>query len=107
MKKTILLILFFFSIGTFAQQQTMTSSISPNPFEESTSITITINGNTVDEAAWGITDHSLYLWAWSYDISDANSRDCPTNGSWTGSNEVNKFTYTAGAKWNRKYRLSC
>jgi glycosidase len=97
MKKTILLILFFLSIGVFAQQQTITSSISPNPFEETTLITITINGNTVDEAAWGITDHSLYLWAWSYDINDADSRDCPTNGSWTNSNEVNKFTYTAGA----------
>jgi glycosidase len=97
MKKIILLILFFLSIGAFAQQQTITSSISPNPFEETTSITITINGNTVDEAAWGITDHSLYLWAWSYDINDGDSRDCQTNGSWTGSNEVNKFTYTAGA----------
>jgi hypothetical protein len=42
----------------------------------------------------GITDHSLYLWAWSYDTNDINS---PTNGSWTSSNEVNKFTYTAGA----------
>jgi hypothetical protein len=45
----------------FAQQQTVSSSISPNPFEETTSITITISGSTVDEAAWGITDHSLYL----------------------------------------------
>jgi hypothetical protein len=44
----------------------------------------------------GITDHSLYLWAWSYDTNDINSRD-PSNGSWTSSNEVNKFTYTAGA----------
>jgi hypothetical protein len=26
--------------------------ISPNPFEETTSITITISGSTVDEAAW-------------------------------------------------------
>jgi hypothetical protein len=41
----------------------------------------------------GITDHSLYLWAWSYDTNDINSRDCPS-GSWTSSNEVNKFTYS-------------
>jgi hypothetical protein len=27
--------------------------ISPNPFEETTSITITISGSTVDEAAYG------------------------------------------------------
>jgi hypothetical protein len=30
-------------------------------------------------------------------LYDINSRDCPSNGSWTSSNEVNKFTYTAGA----------
>jgi hypothetical protein len=39
----------------------------------------------------------LYIYAWSYDTNDINSRDCPSNGSWTSSNEVNKFTYTAGA----------
>jgi glycosidase len=96
MKKTLLLLLLF-TASVFAQQQTVSSFISPNPFEETTSITITISGSTVDEAAWGITDHSLYLWAWSYDTNDINSRDCPSNGSWTSSNEVNKFTYTAGA----------
>jgi hypothetical protein len=43
--------LFSFQLG-LAQQQTVSSSISPNPFEETTSITITISGSTVDEAAW-------------------------------------------------------
>jgi hypothetical protein len=46
-------------------------------FEETTSITITINGSTVDEAAGGNYGSFLYLWAWSYDTNDANSRDCP------------------------------
>ena len=97
MKKTILLVLLFLSIFASAQQQTVANTISPNPFEETTAITITISGSSVDEAAWGISDHSLYLWAWSYDTNDANSLDCPTNGSWTASNEANKLTYTAGA----------
>jgi hypothetical protein len=26
-----------------------------------------------------------------YDTNDINSRDCPSNGSWTSSNEVNKL----------------
>ncbi|WP_426093971.1 alpha-amylase family glycosyl hydrolase [Flavobacterium sp. DSR2-3-3] len=97
MKKTILLLLIFWSLVSSAQQQTVTSTVSPNPFEETTSITITISGSSVDEAAWGISDHSLYLWAWSYDTNDANSLDCPANGSWTASNEANKLVYTAGA----------
>ncbi|MFV5693910.1 alpha-amylase family glycosyl hydrolase [Flavobacterium sp. LB3P122] len=97
MKKTILLLLLFWSLISLAQQQTVTSTISPNPFEESTSITITIAGSSVNEASWGITDHSLYLWTWSLDINDANSVDCPTNGSWTASNEANRFTYTSAS----------
>jgi hypothetical protein len=39
----------------------------------------------------------LYMWAWSYDINDANIVDCPTNGAWTASNEANRFTYNAGS----------
>lgn len=96
MKKIIPFILFFFSILLSAQQQNFPSSISPNPFEEITSITITINGNAVNELAWGVTDNSLYLWAWSFDVNDLNIIDCPSNGSWTSSNEVNKFVYNAG-----------
>lgn len=87
--------LLFCSIATFAQPQTVTHSISPATFEETTSITITINGSSVNEAAWGVTGNALYMWAWSYDINDANIVDCPTNGVWTGSNEANRFTYNA------------
>lgn len=95
MKKIILFMLLFCSIATFAQPQTVTHSISPATFEETTSITITINGSSVNEAAWGVTGNALYMWAWSYDINDANIVDCPTNGVWTGSNEANRFTYNA------------
>ena len=97
MKKIILLLLLFCSVATFAQQQTVTSSINPSTFEETTSITITINGSSVNEAAWGVTGNALYMWAWSFDINDANIVDCPTNGAWTASNEANRFTYDSGA----------
>ncbi|MFV8331970.1 alpha-amylase family glycosyl hydrolase [Flavobacterium sp. GSP14] len=97
MKKIIFLTLLFCSISTFAQQQTVTSSINPPTFEETTSITITINGSSVNESAWGVTGNALYMWAWSYDINDANIVDCPTNGAWTASNEANRFTYNAGS----------
>ena len=95
MKKIIPFILFLFSVIVSAQVQTIASSVSPNPFEETTSITITIDGNTVNESAWGITDNSLYLWAWSFDSNDLNIIDCPTNGGWTASNELNKFVYNS------------
>ncbi|MGO4905685.1 alpha-amylase family glycosyl hydrolase [Flavobacterium sp. W20_MBD1_R3] len=95
MKKTILFLLFFLSIGATAQQKTIPYSISPTTFEETTSVTITISGNNVDEAAWEITRNALYMWTWSLDINDANSVDCPTNGTWTSSNEANRFAYNS------------
>lgn len=97
MKKIILLYLFLFSIVVSAQQQTVTYSINPPTFEETTSITITINGSSVNEAAWGVSGNALYMWAWSFDINDANIVDCPTNGDWTASSETNRFTYNAAS----------
>ena len=97
MKKIILLLLLFCSMATFAQQQAVTYSINPATFEETTSITITINGSSVNEAAWGVSGNALYMWAWSFDINDTNIVDCPTNGAWTASNEANLFTYNAGS----------
>lgn len=95
MKKIILFLLFFLSIAASAQQQTITYTVSPATFEETTSITITINGNSVNEATWGVTGNALYMWTWSFDINDANSIDCPTNGTWTSSNEANRFSYNS------------
>ncbi|SHL61190.1 alpha-amylase family glycosyl hydrolase [Flavobacterium xanthum] len=96
MKKIILLLSLFCSMAAFAQQQAVTYSINPATFEETTSITITVNGNSFSEANWGITGNALYMWAWSFDLNDANIADCPTNGAWTASNEANRFTYDAG-----------
>ena len=95
MKKTILFLLFFLSIAATAQQQSVPYTVSPATFEETTSITITINGNNVIESSWGITGNALYLWTWSFDINDANSADCPTNGTWNSSNEANRFSYNS------------
>jgi hypothetical protein len=46
-----------------AQQQTVTHSINPPTFEETT-ITLLLTGS-VNEAAWGVTGNALYMWAWS------------------------------------------
>ncbi|PID67777.1 MAG: alpha-amylase [Flavobacteriia bacterium] len=93
MKKILFLVLC--PIYIWAQQQTVTYDFSPVAFDETESVTITIYGNSLNESIWGVTDHSLYIWAWSYDTNDENAQDCPTNGSWTNSNEANKFTYNA------------
>ena len=87
--------LLFCSFAAFAQLQTVAASINPPIFEETTSITITINGSSVNEAAWGVTGNALFLWTWSFDNNDANIVDCPTNGTWTASNEANRFTYNS------------
>ena len=96
MKKTILLLLLFVSLGSMAQQQTVTYSISPTTFEETTSITITINGNSINEATWGVTGNALYLWAWAFDLDDTTQKGTPLNGAWEASNEASKFTYNSG-----------
>ncbi len=97
MKKiTLLLSLFLITICCFAQQQTITYSVSPSVFEEDDTITITFQGSSIDEVAWGVTGNALYLWSWSYDTNLSNLQDCPTNGDWANSNETNKLTYNSG-----------
>ncbi|UUF15935.1 MULTISPECIES: alpha-amylase family glycosyl hydrolase [Flavobacterium] len=96
MKKTLLLFFVLLSVFSFAQQQTVTYSVSPAAFEETTSITITVNGNSINEATWGVTDHSLYMWAWAFDTNDTTQKGTPNNGSWEASSDASKFTYNAG-----------
>ncbi|MCD0464016.1 alpha-amylase family glycosyl hydrolase [Flavobacterium sp. ENC] len=96
MKKTLLLFFLLLSTAIFAQQQTVTYAINPSPFEDTTSITITINGSSINEGTWGVAGNALYLWSWSYNVNDAAQMDSPSNGSWTASNEASKFTYNAG-----------
>ncbi|WP_276378841.1 alpha-amylase family glycosyl hydrolase [Flavobacterium sp. H4147] len=97
MKRTLLILFLLLSFAVSAQVQTVTYTINPATFDDTTSITITINGSSVDETSWGISaTHALYLWSWSYDVNDTNQMDSPSNGSWTASNEASKFTYNAG-----------
>ena len=103
MIKKIFLIFFLFSTVVYSQQQTITYSITPTVFEETDAITLTINGNSINEATWGVTGNALYLWSWSYDLNLSNQLDCPTNGTWTNSNEANRLTYNSG---NDTYTLT-
>ena len=95
MKKIILSIFLLLTVITFAQQQTASYSVTPSPFEETTSVTITINGSSINETTWGITDHSLYLWAWAFDINDTTQKGTPNNGAWEASSDASKLTYNA------------
>ena len=103
MKKIILLYFTLFTVGLFAQQQTITYTVAPTSFEENQSITLTFNGSSINEATWGVTGNALYLWAWSFDSNDLNIQDCPTNGAWTNSSETNRLTYVPG---NDTYTIS-
>ena len=95
MKKITSILLLLFAPFLFAQLQTITYSISPSTFEDNQSITITINGNSINEPTWA-SGNNLYLWAWSFDSNDSNQLDCPTNGLWSDSNETNKLVYNSG-----------
>ncbi|WP_310557287.1 alpha-amylase family glycosyl hydrolase [Flavobacterium sp.] len=100
MKNITLIALLFTSMISFGQSPfVVTNSVSPLTFEETTSITITINGNSFNETTAGIVGNALYLWSWSFDVNNAPGSilDCPTNGSWTNSNEANRLTYNSGS----------
>ena len=93
MKKKLLSFLFLLGLTSFAQQQTVTYSVSPPAFEETTSITISINGSSINEASWGVTGNSLYMWAWAFALDGVTQKGTPVNGSWNNSDESSKFTY--------------
>ncbi|MES2812488.1 MAG: alpha-amylase family glycosyl hydrolase [Bacteroidota bacterium] len=96
MKKITQIIFLLLTFVGWSQQQTISYSVAPTAFEENQSITVTFQGNSINESTWGIVGNALYLWAWSYDINDANIVDCPTNGAWTSSSETNRLTYNSG-----------
>lgn len=85
---------FFAFTAAFAQNQTVNYTVNPPTFNENETITITFTN--VNEAAFGVsTTHALYLWAWSIDNATNQTQDCPTNGTWTNSNEANRLTYVS------------
>ncbi|WP_250433201.1 alpha-amylase family glycosyl hydrolase [Hanstruepera flava] len=93
MKQKLLFIPFLFlTVFLYAQtQDDVTFSISPSAFEENEEITITVSN--LDASVWGSTNaEDIYLWSWYFDTNGNQVGDSPTNGQWTDSNEVQKFT---------------
>ncbi len=90
----------FYSVGflliTFFVFGQINYTITPNPFDETDAVTLTVPGDQIDESAWGVSNNAIYIWSWSFDTNYQNSQDCPTNGSWNNSSDVNKLNYNAG-----------
>ncbi len=95
MKRILSFTLSFFTVlFVFANTINVSYSVNPSSFNENESITITFSG--IDENAWGVSStHALYLWGWSIDAATNTTEDCPSNGSWSMSNEANKLTYVS------------
>ncbi|ROH96953.1 T9SS C-terminal target domain-containing protein [Chryseobacterium cucumeris] len=92
MRKFYSVVFLLITIGVFGQ---INYTISPNPFNETDAITLTVPGDQIDESAWGVSNNAIYIWTWSFDTNYQNSQDCPTNGSWNNSNDLNKLNYNA------------
>jgi isoamylase len=93
-----LVFVFLIQILVFAQKQNITYSFSPATFNENQSVTLTIDGSTVNQSVWATTD--LYIWSWSFDTATNTLVNCPTNntdGTFGTSTATNKLTYNAGA----------
>lgn len=89
MKHIYTLVLFtLMSTVTFSQVQNVTFEITPEFFDATDEITVTVSD--IDVNLWGVSD--IYLWAWYYDLNDDFVGDSPTNGAWTDSSESQKFT---------------
>jgi len=94
--KKLFLFLVFSTFVAHSQVQTITPTVSPNPFERNQQITITVQGSQINESTWGVSGNALYLWAWMQDANGNALGDCPTNGAWTASSETNRLTYNSG-----------
>ncbi len=93
MKKTLLYSFLLLTSLVYSQVQDVSYTFNPNAFNEDESVTITIAGSSLNEALWGVTDNSIYLWSWLLDENDSFLSNSPNNGTWTSSNEASKFTY--------------
>ncbi|MGV2451386.1 UNVERIFIED_CONTAM: alpha-amylase family glycosyl hydrolase [Ralstonia mannitolilytica] len=92
MKKFYSVVFLLITMAVFGQ---INYTISPDPFNETDTITLTVPGDQIDESAWGVSNNAIYIWTWSFDTNYQNSQDCPTNGSWNNSNDLNKLNYNA------------
>ena len=79
----------------FSQQQTVTYTISPTPtFEGTNALTITVNGSSINETTWGVTNNQLYAWVWALNTANANI-PFGGNGDWSNSNNSQLMNYNA------------
>ncbi|MDR6465418.1 alpha-amylase family glycosyl hydrolase [Chryseobacterium sediminis] len=92
MKKLYSVVFLLIAMAVFGQ---INYTITPNPFNETDAVTLTVPGDQIDESAWGVSNNAIYIWTWSFDTNYQNSQDCPTNGSWNNSNDLNKLNYNA------------
>lgn len=93
--KKILLLFLFATFLTSAQQQTVTYSSSPTPtFEGTDALTITVNGSSINEATWGVTNNQLYAWVWALDTANA-AISYNGNGTWDNSDASKLMTYNS------------
>lgn len=95
--KKLLVLLFVLPLSLFAQQQTATYSYSPSPtFEGTQALTITVNGSSINESTWGVTNNQLYAWVWALDTANALIT-YNGNGTWANSDTSKLMTYNAGS----------
>lgn len=90
MKKLVLLFFTLISSSIIAQvQDNVTWSTSPNPFNDSEKIKISVSG--LDPSKWSTQD--VYLWTWFFDSNDVEvSSQINWNGEWNNSKESMKMT---------------
>ena len=90
MKKLVLLYFILISSSIIAQvQDNVTWSTSPDPFNDSEKIKISVSG--VDPSKWSTED--VYLWTWFFDSNDVEvSSQINWNGEWNNSKESMKMT---------------
>jgi 1,4-alpha-glucan branching enzyme len=93
--KKILLLLLFLPLFANAQLQTVTYSYAPTPtFEGTQALTITVNGSSINEATWGVTNNQLYAWVWALDTAGANI-PYTGDGLWENSDASKLMTYNS------------
>lgn len=93
--KKILLLLLFLPLFVNAQLQTVTYSYAPTPtFEGTQALTITVNGSSINEATWGVTNNQLYAWVWALDTAGANI-PYTGDGTWDNSDASKLMTYNS------------
>ena len=79
----------------FSQLQTVTYTISPTPtFEGTNALTITVNGSSINETTWSVTNNQLYAWVWALNTANANI-PFGGNGVWSNSNNSQLMNYNA------------